>query len=123
MVSAKDVALFFLKTDKDGSLFNEKLMEMNGRRFYEGNARLNKYLHLAQNIYFAKTSELLFPEAIYAYDNGGVVPDILDNYKFFRAKKDDIQINLPDDVENFLSKLCHVLKNASVDKLIELSHE
>lgn len=124
MVSARDVALYFLQSDRDGSLFSDaELMSKNGRNFYAGNARLNKYLHLAQNIYYAKTSELLFNEPIYAYDNGGVVPDVQENYKYLLAKKEDIPIDLPEEVKEFLSKLNKVLHNASIDKLIELSHE
>ena len=50
MLKAIDVAKYFLNKD-DGTLFNNKLVERSGRRFYEGNARLNKYLHIAQNQY------------------------------------------------------------------------
>ena len=45
------VAQYLLSRDKDRKLFNKNLIQRNGREFYEGNARLNKYLLLAQNIY------------------------------------------------------------------------
>ena len=50
-----DIAKFFLSLDKDHTIFTKDLVDRNDRTFYEGNARLNKYMHLAQNIYIAKT--------------------------------------------------------------------
>ena len=70
-MKAKEIAEWFLLQDKDGKIFNKNLINRNGRFFYEGNARLNKYLHLAQNIYIAKTGNALFEDCLYAYDNGG----------------------------------------------------
>lgn len=124
MAHAKDVAAFFLKLDKDGNLFNDaELTHMNGRTFYTGNARLNKYLHLAQNIYYAKTSNPLFEESIYAYDNGGVIPEIRENYRMLLSRKNKLSYLLSDDEQAFLTKLYMVLENAPIEKLIELSHE
>ena len=123
-ISARQAALFFLNLDKKGELFDKSdLMERAGRVFYTGNARLNKYLHLSQNIYLAKTGHKLFDEAIYAYDNGGVVPEVQENYSLLLARKNSGTVSLPDDVEAFLSKMYAVLRNAPIDKLIELSHQ
>ena len=71
-----EVARFFLAKDPDRRLFNKKLVRRNGRDFYEGNARLNKYLHIAQNLYIAKEGEKLFSDDLYAYDNGAVAPNV-----------------------------------------------
>lgn len=120
---AQEIAYYFLKLDNTGDLFNKNLIEKNNRKFFEGNARLNKYLHLAQNIYYAKTGELLFDDQLYAYDNGGVVPEIQENYKLMLAKKNQKDIDLPDEIQEFLNKIYIVLKNAPIDKLIDLSHE
>jgi len=77
MYRARDIANYFLQLDQSGKMFNTSdLMEANSRRFWTGNARLNKYLHLAQNIYFVKYGQHLFRDNLYAYDNGGVVTDV-----------------------------------------------
>ena len=123
MAHAKDVAAFFLRMDEGGKLFNTNVIDRNGRTFYEGNARLNKYLHLAQNIYYAKTSTPLFDDPIYAYDNGGIVPEIQENYRVLLSRKNTLAVSLSEDVKVFLTKLFRILQNAPIDKLIDLSHE
>lgn len=120
-MTAKDVAMWFLSQDKDGTVFNKELANKNGRNFYSGNARLNKYLHLAQNIYIAKTGQKLFEDSLYAYDNGAVVPQVQENFAQYLNKKQHPE--MPSDIENFLFKIYAVLKNATLDELIELSHE
>ena len=124
MLRAKDVAVYFLKLDTDGRLFNSgNRIEMNGRRFYEGNARLNKYLHLAQNLYYAKTGTLLFSDNLYAYDNGGVVKNVQENYFQLLKQKNQWNVSIPDDIKVFLGKLFGLLQNAEIDDLIQISHE
>ena len=54
MIKGMDAAKFLLNLDDSRKIFNKELRTQNGRTFYEGNARLNKYMHLAQNIYIAK---------------------------------------------------------------------
>ena len=80
MQAVIQIAKYFLSKDPDRQLFNKTLVHKNGRDFYEGNARLNKYLHLAQNIFIAKTGTKLFQEDLYAYDNGAVALDVQENY-------------------------------------------
>lgn len=123
MYSAKEIANYFLQLDKNNSLFNTKLMKANGRTFYEGNARLNKYLHLAKNIYYAKFSTYLFMDDLYAFDNGAVVPSIQENYALLLAKKNEVQTNINEKDQEFLDKLFVILHDAPIEKLIDLSHE
>ncbi len=123
MAKAREIATYFMQLDKEGSFSSKKLIESNGRSFYEGRARMNKYLHLAQNIYYAKTSELLFDEPLYAFDNGGVVEDVRENYDILLKNKDSYDVTLEEGVKNFLKKIFIVLKNADIYKLMELSHE
>lgn len=123
MANVKDIATFLMQLDIDGVFADTSLMENNGRKFYVGRARLNKYLHLAQNIYYAKTSELLFEEPLYAYDNGGVVEIVRENYEMLLKTKNKKVVSLSDDVKVFLKKLFIVLEKADINKLIELSHE
>ena len=117
-----DAAKYLLSKDTNGELFNKRLTSKNGRNFYEGNARLNKYLHLAQNIYIAKTGEQLLDSIFYAYDNGAVIPEVQENYVVLLNQKNQT-IELPPEIKNFLDRIFIAFQNASLDELIELSHE
>ena len=123
MAKVNDIATFLMQLDVDGAFASTKLIDSNGRKFYEGRARLNKYLHLAQNIYYAKTSKLLFDEPLYAFDNGGVVEAVRENYEMLLKNKDTRSVSLPEDIKEFLKKIFEVLRNADIYKLMELSHE
>lgn len=70
MLNVLDVANYFLKKDKSGQLFNKKLVQRNGKTFCEGNARLNIYIQLAQNVYIAKTGKKLIDVDFFADKNG-----------------------------------------------------
>lgn len=120
MIQAIDVAKYFLNKD-DGSLFNNKLVERSGRKFYEGNARLNKYLHIAQNLHIAQHGCKLFEDDLYAYDNGVVIPCVQENYLAIKSCYDGKPI--PPDECVFLDKVYRALHNASLEELIEISHE
>ena len=121
MLMAIDAAEYFLSKDEQRELFTKKLIQKNGRSFYEGNARLNKYLHIAQNLFIAKTGRQLFEDSLYAYDNGAVVTSVQENYSilFNRNVKPDISLEISD----FLDRVFLLLQNATLDELIELSHE
>ena len=121
MFSAVQIAEYFLSKDPDRKIFNKNLITKNNRKFYEGNARINKYLHLTQNIYIAKTGKKLFEDDLYAYDNGAVASDVQENYSIL-VERNSIS-TLPDDIKKYLDKIFVVLKNAELDELIELSHE
>ena len=123
MAKAKEIAIYLMQLDKEGKFESKNLVEANGRKFYEGRARLNKYLHLAQNIFYAKTSRLLFDEPLYAYDNGGVVEDIRENFDMLIKIKDTKETSLDEDTKIFLKKIFIVLQNADIYKLMDLSHE
>lgn len=121
MERAIDVARYFISLDIEHRLFNKELITRNGRSFYEGNARLNKYLQMAQNVYIAKTGNKLFEDDMYAYDNGAVVLRVQENYSILIAKKKDVVFS--EDISLFLKKIFNLLENATIDELIELSHE
>lgn len=115
------IAEYFLYKDPERIVFTKNLVEKNGRKFYEGNARLNKYLHLSQNVYIAKTRQKLFEDDLYAYTNGAVALNVLDNYSILWGRN-----NLPEitpEIANFLDKIYMILQNASTDELIDISHE
>ena len=122
MLKAINVARYFLYLDTEGERFSEKLVSMNGKTFYEGSARLNKYLHIAQNLYIAKTGSRLFVEDLYAFDNGAVVPSVREKYiSLYRTTKHKPEI--PEEYVEFLNKVYRMLQNATLEELIEISHE
>lgn len=122
MIRDISVAQYFLSLDEDRQLFNKKLCNMNGRTFYEGNARLNKYMHLAQNIYIAKCGKPLIDSVFYAYDNGAVDPLIQENYAVLLERQGQIP-SLPENEKNFLKAIYKAFSGASLKELIELSQE
>lgn len=122
MLNALNVARYFLFLDTDEQVFTGNLVSRNGKTFYDGNARLNKYLHIAQNLYIAKTGCKLFVEDLYAFDNGGVVPVVREKYTSLCRMKRTMP-DIPDEYKEFLTKIYRVLKNAPLEELIEISHE
>lgn len=122
MVRSIDAASYILSLDKKRKLFTKSLREQNGRMFYEGNARLNKYLHLAQNIYIAKYGEPLLDSEFYAYDNGAVDPKVQENFSVLFERR-DFQVTLGDNEKRFIDVIYKAFQNATLDELIELSHE
>lgn len=122
MMKGIDVARYFLSLDKHSEIFNKNLRTQNGRTFYEGNARLNKYMHLAQNIYIAKYGIPLMDSVFYAYDNGAVDPVVQENYSVILERRNQT-ITLPEKEQRFLDSIFKAFRNAPLDELIELSHE
>lgn len=121
MISADVIAKYFLSKDPDRVLFNKKIVEKNNRKFYEGNARLNKYLFLSQVVYLAKYEKKLISDDFVAYDNGPVIKSIISDYQIISARKE--QVDIPNDIKVFLDKIYDSLENASYDELIEITHE
>jgi uncharacterized phage-associated protein len=121
MLTAKQVAEYFLSKDSERKLFNYKVVSYNGRKFYEGNARINKYLFLAQVVHLAKYNRKLFFDDFAAYDNGPVVESIMNSYGRLEGHYDEKSI---DKVEkDFLDKIYLSLENATYEELIEITHE
>ena len=117
-----DIAKFFLSLDKDHTIFTKDLVDRNDRTFYEGNARLNKYMHLAQNIYIAKTGHPLIDTKFYAYDNGAVDPEIMEQYVPLLNVKEK-QVCVTKDDERFLKSFYKAFEFAPLEELIEIDHE
>jgi uncharacterized phage-associated protein len=125
MLNAVDVAKYFFKKDKNRELFNGQcLVKKNGRSFYEGNARINKYLHITQNVWIAMTGEKLIDVDFYAYDNGAVVLDVLDKYLVHLNNISSADFSdFTEEIKSYLDKIYLSLENAYIDELIDLSHE
>ena len=121
MLTAKQVAEYFLSKDPERKLFNYNVVLYNDRKFYEGNARINKYLFLAQVVHLAKYNSKLFSDDFVAYDNGPVVESIMNSYGRLSGHHDGTNI---DELEkNFLDKIYLSLENATYEELIEITHE
>ena len=122
MLTAEEVARYFLSKDVNRELFTKKLITKNGRTFYSGNARLNKYLHLSQNVYIGMTGNNLFSDDLYAYDNGAIVPSVSSQFPILFSSK-----SVPDisdkEIKTFLDKMYSILGDAELEELIEISHE
>lgn len=121
MITAKTVAEYFLSKDPDRKLFNKKVVTYNGRKFYEGNVRLNKYLFLTQVVYMAKFGSKLFADEFCAYDNGPVIECIMNSYGRLISKQNDE--NLDEKTREFLDKIYFSLENATYEELIDITHE
>lgn len=121
MMKAEVIAKYYLSKDSDRVLFNNNVVVKNNRKFYEGNARLNKYLFLSQVVYLAKYGRKLISDNFVAYDNGPVIKDIITEYPIISSRRETVTI--PDDVKVFLDKIYESLKNASYEELIEITHE
>ncbi len=121
MLTAQKVAEYFLAKDPERKLFNRNIVIYNDRKFYEGNARLNKYLFLAQVVYLAKYEKKLFSDDFVAYENGPVVESIMNSYGRLVTKNSSSSID--EETKIFLDKIYMSLENASYDELIEITHE
>ena len=121
MLTAKQVAEYFLSKDPERQLFNYNVVSYNGRKFYEGNARINKYLFLVQVVHLAKYNSKLFSDDFVAYDNGPVVESIMNSYGRLTGHYDNQ--NLDEIEKNFLDKIYLSLENATYEELIEITHE
>ena len=122
MLRGIDAARYILSLDKEHIIFDKQLRVQNGRKFYEGNARLNKYLHMAQNIYIAKFGKPLMDSVFYAYDNGAVDPNVQEKYSVLLERRDQ-PVTITDPEKKFLDSIYKAFYSASLDELIELSHE
>lgn len=120
-MKAIEVAKYYLLKDINGQLFNNNIVVKNERKFYEGNARLNKYLFLTQVVYLAKYGRKLFDDNFVAYDNGPVLVDIMKEYSHIANNNKKTIIN--DNDKMFLDKIYDALKNATYEELIDITHE
>lgn len=123
MVTAIDAARFVISLDPERKYFNYRVFHLNNREFYEGNARLNKILHLAQNMYIGKTSKKLIDTDFYAYDNGGVILEVQQNYAFLLETMTHSEYHIDDSDAIFLHKVFLMLKDSPIKQLIEIDHE
>lgn len=122
MEKVEDIAKYILSLDKNNDIFVNKLLTLYGRNCYEGNVRLNKYLHIMQMVYFAMTDNKLFNEDMYAFDNGVVVNMVMNDYSYLKSNKETYNITNK-SVKLYIEKMFNILKYAPLKDLIEISHQ
>lgn len=122
MEKVENIAKYILSLDKNNDIFINKLIHLHGRDCYEGNVRLNKYLHIMQMVYFAMTDNKLFNEDMYAFDNGVVVNTVMNNYAYLKSNRDSYTIS-DENVKSYIEKMFNILKYAPLQDLIEISHQ
>ncbi len=122
MLRGTDVALYLIRLDSSNELFNKKRCVQNGRTFYEGNIRLNHYMHLAQNIYIAKYGKMLMDSVFYACDDGAVDMVVYENYSELLERRGN-EIQIGDNEKKYLNVIYQVFRNASLEELTEVAHE
>ena len=122
LLSAKQVASYFLSKDKDRKLFTSKVIKINEVKSYEGNVRINKYLFLAQVVHLAKYGKKLFSDDLVAYTNGPVIISIMNNFADLYDNK-EVELNIDDKTKEFLDKIYFSLENASCEELVDISHD
>lgn len=122
MEKVEDIAKYILSLDKNNDIFVNKLLTLHDRNCYEGNVRLNKYLHIMQMVYFAMTDNKLFNEDMYAFDNGVVVNMVMNDYSYLKSNKETYNIT-DKSVKLYIEKMFNILKYAPLKDLIEISHQ
>ena len=122
MEKVEDIAKYILSLDKNNDIFVNKLLTLHGRNCYEGNVRLNKYLHIMQMVYFAMTDNKLFNEDMYSFDNGVVVNMVMNDYSYLKSNKETYNIT-DKSVKLYIEKMFNILKYAPLKDLIEISHQ
>lgn len=123
MISARDAALYLMSLDNLGNYFNKDIIQLGIYSPYEGNVRLNKIIHLANNMYYARTEEPLIEDDFYAYVNGAVALDVQENYAYLLAKKNELSYNIGTFEKEFLKKVFDILKDTPIERLVEIDHE
>ncbi|MDR0930428.1 MAG: SocA family protein [Clostridiales bacterium] len=128
MYEAIEIAKYFLNKDPKRTYFNHNLITRQGiggeQKFYEGNAKLNKFLHIAQELYIARTGKQLISDDFYAFTHGAIVDSVRNEFNVRLYKTGILDVNITDEeTKDFLDRIYNILKSASIDDLIELSHE
>ena len=125
MYSALEIAQYLLNKDPNRVYFNNDKYISNGTTenpFLEGSARLNKLLHMAQNCYIAKNGNKLFRDDLMAFANGAVANEVRLNYAVLTSATEH-KVNLDDEVKDFLDRIFYMFRNATIEEMIDISHE
>src|SRR4051812_24984062 len=103
---AQEIALFLLSLDPEHKYFtNRKLNSFFVSQipnFTMGNFRLNAHLQIAQMLHYAHYQKPLFKDEIKAYEYGGYVESIYQNFSQLLKEKPK-KFNLDQPTQQFLT--------------------
>src|SRR5690349_15430915 len=92
--AAQEVASFLLSLDPEKKYFtNRKLNGFFSAKFSMGNFRLNAHLQIAQMLHYAHYQQPLFKDKIKAYEHGGYVESIAQEFLSLRAAKEKTNLD------------------------------
>lgn len=123
MVGEIDAARYLISLDPERKYFNKELTYTTTVPLYEGNARLNKIMHLAQNMYIGRTGHKLIDSDTYAYDNGAVFLEVQENYAMLLGTMKKTSFTVDPASRDFLRRVYEMLKDAPIDELVQIDHE
>lgn len=121
MPNAIDIANYFINLDTEMTVFDRALVEIDDMVYYAGNLRINKYLHMAQNIFVSLTGGRLFEDDMVARETGAISLAVQDRYVLLLHEK--AVPELAPEICSFLNWLYQLLRDVSLDDLIELSRQ
>lgn len=122
MEKAENISKYLLFLDINRDIFLGEIVNIKGIDCYEGNVRLNKYLHIMQMVYIGLYSSKLFEDNMYAYKNGVVIGSVMNRYRYLWKHKDEYNFN-NEEVKVYVWKMFNILKNISLDELINISEK
>ena len=89
----------------------------NRTSFFSGNEKGR-----ARVVQFLWVLPTIMKTALYAFDNGAVVPSVRERFiSLYRTVKD--KPDIPQEYVAFLNKVYKILMNATLEELVEISHE
>ena len=110
---AQKIALFLLSLDPHKKYFTNR--KLNGffvakiPNLSMGNFRLNAHLQIAQMLYYAHYQKPLFTDQIKAYEHGGYVEVVYQNFTSL-LKEEKNHLRLDQKTKQFLTNLFYYLK-------------
>ena len=124
-ITAADVAIYYISKDRELKYFKRGRYYGISAGPIEGNVKLNRLLHITQNIYLAKTGYALFGDTFKAYEDGPVIDFISRNYSMLvaKARDEDTSAYFDSDIRGFLDQVFDIFKYASIEDLCALSRE
>ncbi|MCE8163103.1 MAG: hypothetical protein I3274_02695 [Candidatus Moeniiplasma glomeromycotorum] len=117
--SAREIALLLLSFDVHGTYFtNRKLNGFFATNLSMGNFRLNAHLQVAQMLHYAHYQTPLFADKIKAYEHGGYVENIAQEFPVLLASRKKL-ISLDKKTKQFLAHLFIYLKENYTNRDLE----
>jgi hypothetical protein len=122
VLTAVQVGKYHMEKDIECKVFTRRKMTINDSEQYEGNIRLNEYLHFAQILYLAYYSKPLFMEDLYAAKESVIVMSVYEMYTGVKFEKSAGFFDLNKQKKHFLDCIYNYFEPKTLDEILELSH-